>query len=88
LSRPFDILKMAEMPLLVVEILSPRQGTQEILEKFAVYFALGVQSCWLIDPTIAVVAVYAALEQHKIFATGEIVDEVVDVRLPFAEIFE
>jgi len=88
LSRPFDILKMAEMPLLVVEILSPRQGTQEILEKFAVYFALGVQSCWLIDPTIAVVAVYSALEQHKIFAADEVVDQVVDVRLPFTEIFE
>jgi len=88
LSRPFDILKMAEMPLLVVEILSPRQGTQEILEKFAVYFALGVQSCWLIDPTIVVVAVYSALEQHKVFAADEIVDQVVDVRLPFAEIFE
>ncbi|MDQ3250588.1 MAG: Uma2 family endonuclease [Chloroflexota bacterium] len=88
LSRPFDILKMAEMPLLVVEILSPRQGTQEILEKFAVYFALGVQSCWLIDPTIVVVAVYSALEQHKVFAADEIVDQVVDVRLPFTEIFE
>jgi len=88
LSRPFDILKMAEMPLLVIEILSPRQGTQEILEKFAIYFALGVHSCWLIDPTIAVIAVYSALDQHKIFAVGEVVDEVVDVNLPFAEIFE
>lgn len=28
LSRPFDILRMSEMPLLVVEVLSPRQGSE------------------------------------------------------------
>lgn len=28
LSRPFDILRISEMPLLVVEILSPRHGTE------------------------------------------------------------
>jgi Uma2 family endonuclease len=88
LSRPFDILKMSEMPLLVIEILSPRQGAQEILEKFAAYFALGVLSCWLVDPTTAIVAVYAALDQHKTFSSGEVIDETLDIRLPLVEIFE
>lgn len=88
LSRPFDILRMSEMPLLAIEILSPKQGTQDILEKFAVYFALGVQSCWLIDPITAIVAVYSALDQHKIFTANEVIDDTVGVRVPFAEIFE
>lgn len=52
LSRPKDILKMKEMPLLAVEILSPKQGTYDILEKFRLYFALGIQSCWLIEPAL------------------------------------
>ena len=88
LSRPFDILRMTEMPLLAVEILSPKQGAYDILEKFAVYFALGVNSCWLIDPTIAIVAVYSSLEQHTIFSTDAVVDETTGIHLPIAEIFE
>lgn len=88
LIRPFDILKMSEMPLLVVEVLSPKQSAYEILEKFAAYFALGVKSCWLVDPLTAIVAVYSALDVHQIFSTGEVVDEVIDLRLPFDEIFE
>ena len=88
LSRPFDILKMAEMPLLAVEILSPKQGIQEILEKFAVYFALGVQSCWLVDPITAIVAVYSSLDERAIFSAGEVVDQQLNIRLPFTEIFE
>lgn len=88
LIRPFDLLKMSEMPLLVVEVLSPKQSAYEILEKFAAYFALGVKSCWLVDPLTAIVAVYSALDAHQIFAAGEVVDEVIDLRLPFDEIFE
>lgn len=88
ISRPFDILKMSEMPLLTIEILSPRQGIQEILEKFAIYFACGVQSCWLVDPITAIVAVYTSLYDRTIFSADEVIDERLDIRLPFAEIFE
>ena len=87
LSRPVDILKMAEPPLLAVEILSPLQGTYEILQKFRVYFALGVKSCWLVDPATGIIAVYASLDQHKIFSEGEVVDEALKLRLPMEEIF-
>lgn len=79
---------MSEMPLLVVEVLSPKQSAYEILEKFAAYFALGVKSCWLVDPLTAIVAVYSTLETHQIFAAGEVVDEVIELDLPFDEIFE
>ncbi|MFZ4661882.1 MAG: Uma2 family endonuclease [Caldilineaceae bacterium] len=88
LSRPVDILKMSEMPLLVVEILSPLQGSYEILQKFRLYFALGVKSCWLVDPATEVVVVYAGMEKHKTFSSGEVVDEVMAIRLPFDQIFE
>lgn len=88
LVRPFDILKMSEMPLLAIEVLSPKQSAYEILEKFAAYFALGVKSCWLVDPLTAVVSVYPALDAHQNFTAGEVVDQVIGIRLPFDEIFE
>lgn len=88
LIRPFDILKMSEMPLLAIEVLSPKQSAYEILEKFAAYFALGVKSCWLVDPLTAVVSVYSALDAHQNFTVGEVVDPVIGLQLPFDEIFE
>lgn len=88
LSRPFDILKMTEMPQLAVEILSPRQGTEEILLKFAAYFQLGVHSCWLVDPVTENVVVYSALDQHKTFSEGELVDATLEIQLQLDEIFE
>ncbi len=87
LSRPTDILRMAEMPLLAVEILSPKQGTYDILEKFKVYFALGIQACWLVEPALNTVTVYASLTQWKTFSSGEVIDEIVGIRCLIDEIF-
>lgn len=88
LSRPVDILKMTEMPLLAVEIISPMQGSYEILQKFQVYFALGIKSCWLVDPATEVVVVYANMNSHKTFSGNEVVDEILNIRIPISKIFE
>lgn len=88
LSRPYDILKMDEMPLLAIEILSPRQAAIDILETFEVYFALGVQSCWLVDPTTEIVAVYTELATHQSYSQGDVIDDKLNIRLPLNEIFE
>ena len=88
LSRPVDILRMTEMPVTAIEILSPLQGTYEILHKFGVYFALGVQTCWLVDPATEIVAVYTAFDQHTSFSSGDVVDEVLGLRLAVKSIFE
>lgn len=87
ISLTRDILKMKEMPLLVIEILSPMQGVQIIIEKFKVYFALGIKSCWLVYPSAATVAVYSSLDEFKAFSAGDVVDERIGIRLPVAEIF-
>jgi Uma2 family endonuclease len=87
LSRPKDILKMKEMPLLAVEILSPKQGTYDILEKFRLYFELGIQSCWLIEPAINTVTVYAAPDDWQTFSKEEVIDEKLGINIPVSEIF-
>lgn len=88
LSIPFDILKMAEMPLLVVEVLSPRQFIASLLEKFKAYFALGVNSCWLVEPTTRTVHVYASMTQWQTFAADDTIhDPVLNSRIPCSEIF-
>lgn len=87
LSRPQDILRMDEMPLLAVEIVSPKQGLYDLIEKIKVYFALGVQSCWLIEPAINAVTVYRSLAEWETYTRGEIVDPTLALRLTIEELF-
>ncbi len=88
INRSKDILKMTEMPLLIVELLSPTQGTQEILDKFEIYFAAGIKSCWLIEPAIGAVTVYESLDIFRSFVEGDIIDNVSGLKLPIIEIFD
>ena len=50
-------------PELVVEILSPSDRWSDLQEKLGDYFAAGVQIVWLVDPQLAQVHVYEALDQ-------------------------
>lgn len=83
-----DILQMSEMPQVVIEVISPRQGSHSIVQKFQAYFALGIQSCWLVDPTTAVVRIYHPHESPKTFASGDVIDNVAKIKVPLVEIFE
>ncbi len=82
-----DIIKMSEMPLLAIEILSPTQPVQPLLQKIDCYFKLGIKSCWLVYPSAATVVVYANLNQFKAFSGGELIDETLDIRFNTADIF-
>lgn len=85
-----DIIRMSDMPLLAIEVVSPKQSVDEIIAKFEAYFTLGIKSCWLIIPTMEAVDVYSQFEQHKIFERNdtEVIDEKLDIRLPIQKIFE
>jgi Uma2 family endonuclease len=90
ITPDYDILKMSEMPLLAIEILSPRQSLEELLDKFKVYFALGIKSCWLVIPPLESVTVYSSDNMSKSFAMPlcqEVFDEILDVKIPLMEIF-
>ncbi len=84
-----DIVKMTDMPLLAVEILSPSQGTKELKDKIHAYFDLGVKSCWLVIPDVQLITVYEKSGQFKNFDMNdtEVVDEVMDIHLPIAKVF-
>jgi len=88
INRLHDIVKMTEMPLLAVEILSPTQGTLELIDKFRIYFESGIQSCWLIDPLQGSVMVFSEPEKAVTFTAGDIVDEILDIRVPIKDIFD
>ncbi len=85
-----DVLRVSQMPALAIEIISPKQGIDDILTKFKAYFALGISSCWLATPAFESVVVYSALKNFKLFNVGrdsELVDEALDIHLPLQKIF-
>lgn len=83
-----DVLRIAEAPLLVIEILSPLQGTQVLLDKFSVYFALGIQSCWLVIPANRSVTVYHALDNFRAYSEQILTDTKLALELNLDEIFD
>jgi len=83
-----DVLRMTEMPLCAIEILSPRQFIESITEKFKAYFSAGIQSCWLVVPNPCFISVYRDFKTYQLFSNGEVIDEKLNIRLPLARIFQ
>ena len=79
--------KMEEMPLGAIEIISPSQGDQELVDKISRYFDFGVKSCWLVQPTFRIVTVFSDKTTFKTFIDGELYDPVLDIRLDLNRIF-
>jgi Uma2 family endonuclease len=89
----FDEIRVTKIPDLAIEVLSPRQVITDLLFKIKAYFALGVKSCWLVMPSIQVIKVYSQSGTKTVAKTfepqrdTEVVDEVMDIRLPIQKVF-
>ena len=56
-----DFVRMTELPLLAIEILSPTQRALELYEKVQqVYLPAGIESVWIVQPLAHTVAVLTA----------------------------
>ena len=82
-----DEIRMTEPPLLAVEIVSPTQGVQELLDKIRHMLQHGVQSCWLVLPAIQAVTVFTADMKQTTFTEGEIADPTVAMKICIEDIF-
>lgn len=85
-----DVLRVPQMPLLAVEIISPKQSIGDILAKFKAYFELGVKSCWLVTPAFEAITVYSGYRDFKLFDVRrdtEVDDEVLNIHLQFDKVF-
>lgn len=87
LSLP-DIIELAEMPVLAIEILSHTQTIEEILDRFALYFGADIKSCWLVVPVAGAVVVYTEADKAQQFRTGDIVDKQLEIQVPLPDIFD
>jgi Uma2 family endonuclease len=84
-----DEIKVKENPLLVIEILSPRQSVDDIREKIAnIYFPSGVKSAWIVFPTLKIVSVALPNGEYKTITEGAVKDLNLDVTIDLKDIFK
>ncbi|HLC15616.1 MAG TPA: Uma2 family endonuclease [Thermodesulfovibrionia bacterium] len=82
-----DIIKVTEPPLLVVEIMSPSQSVQEMLDKIEKYFQNGVQSCWLIHPALKTITLFTPDMKGRTYSAGTLKDHVTGIEVSVEEVF-
>ncbi|MGI9175702.1 MAG: Uma2 family endonuclease [Rhodothermales bacterium] len=82
-----DQIRMTEPPILTVEIESPTQSTQDLVDKIRLMLGLGVRSAWLVQPTLQTVTVFHPGTKPKTFTQGQIQDDATDVEVSVEEVF-
>ena len=82
-----DHVKKTEPPLMVVEILSPTQSLDSLVQKAEVYFGAGIKSCWIVQPVVESVVVLLPGEKLKVHTFGEVTDPPTGITVTIDEIF-
>jgi len=66
-----DEISFFEPPLTTIEILSPIQVLENLLDKAEDYFSGGVKSCWIVLPRLKTILVMQANRLKTYFQIGE-----------------
>ncbi len=83
-----DEITFNKIPLTTIEIVSPTQSNDEILLKFERYFFAGVQSCWLVMPSLRAISVHSQIGKYVFFNNDNtLIDSATGIQLNLAEIF-
>lgn len=82
-----DIIRETTPPTMVVEILSPSQGSGTILERVDHYLAHGVQSAWVVEPVFGDVLICTADGKRQKFSSGIVVDPVTGLSADLSQVF-
>ncbi|AMJ66798.1 Uma2 family endonuclease [Hymenobacter sp. PAMC 26628] len=84
-----DNIVAQQMPLTTIEILSPTQALDELIDKAAKYFDAGVKSCWIVLPQLQAVVVYASPTNYTFFHGAQtLADPATGIELPLGPLFE
>ncbi len=84
-----DEVKVSEMPLAVVEILSPKQNLGDLIAKSYLYFEAGVKSYWLVLPDLTTIYIFSAPNEYEAFVKkGILKDTQLDIELNLEDIFK
>ncbi len=83
-----DVIKTKNPPLLAIEILSPRQAFDDIVEKINnIYFPAGMPSVWVILPSVQSIMLFKPDEKTKTLSEGILEDTASGFSLDIDKVF-
>jgi Uma2 family endonuclease len=82
-----DKVRVTDAPILAVEILSPTQVSQDVIDKIDEMLAAGVKACWFVQPALQTVSVFVLNQKPKTITEGVVSDGVSGIELPIDDIF-
>jgi Uma2 family endonuclease len=83
-----DEVRVTTPPLCAIEILSPTQSLQELIDKARKYFSYGVGSCWLVIPGLKNIYVFSSPTAYRMFQDDQTLsDAVLGIELDLSKVF-
>lgn len=82
-----DEVKVSEVPLTVIEIVSPSQTDTELTEKAKDYFAAGTKSYWLVQPVLRTIFVLLPDGDELVFHNDLLTDPTNGISIDLKKIF-
>jgi Uma2 family endonuclease len=84
-----DVIKLEVPPLCAIEILSPTQSLDELIEKSEHYFLKGAKSYWLVLPKLESILVYEQPFKYTNFRKYEtLIDNNLTIEIELKEVFK
>jgi Uma2 family endonuclease len=82
-----DELRMTEPPLLAVEIASPTESVQDLVDKIRFLIEHGVQSGWLVQPPLRTITVFTEDMTSNTYDQGTVTDPATEIEVNVEEVF-
>jgi Uma2 family endonuclease len=83
-----DEIRVTTPPITAIEILSPKQGLDDIKDKIKdIYFKAGVKSAWLIIPTFQTIYIMTPDLKVQTFIEGIVKDPATGIEINMTDIF-
>jgi Uma2 family endonuclease len=83
-----DEVRMTAPPLLAIEIVSPSQSTQDVVDKINDMLDASVESCWLVQPATETVSIFTPDKKPTTVSEGAVSDPATEIEVEIDEIFD
>ncbi len=82
-----DERHVTEPPLLCIEIASPTQGIQGLVDKARFMMEHGVESCWIVQPPIRTITVFTPDMESTTYSSGTVSDPATEIEVDLDDVF-
>ena len=82
-----DVVRISQAPALTVEIVSPSQNLEEIIEKAEFYLANGVKSVWVVLPPLHELTIFLPDGTQQSYHTGVVRDPATGITADLDAVF-